>query len=421
MSAVAIVLALVIALHFLADLWLEQRQVRHVHAHRDSVPTAFADRVTLADHHKAADYTVAHLQFDRWQNLAQLALLVILVFGGGFAALQSAVADIAGTGPLGALALACALAAIFTLLSLPFTYYSTFSLEARFGFNKTTRSLFAIDQIKGLLIGLAFLAPIVFGIDFAMRALGPDWWILGWGLWVAFNLIAILIVPTLIMPLFNRFEPLAEGDLRARIEGLLARCGLGSKGVFTMDGSKRSSHGNAFFTGLGPSKRIVLFDTLMTQLSSDEIEAVLAHEIGHFKRRHIVKRIILSFAISLMVFALMGYLSQQPWFYAAFGVDPALATHFPFVAILMFVLVFPSFAYWFRAAGNQMSRRHEFEADGYAAVQARPGDLATALVKLYRDNASTLTPDPLYSWVNHSHPTAAQRIARLTGPSGKPS
>ncbi len=413
MTAISTLLLTAIGLRFVAEYWLDRRQIAYVRARRDEVPPPFADRVTPDEHRKAADYTIARVRSKLGTQLLHLLLLYILIFGGYFASLQSMVERIVGTGYLASLALAGAVAFLYALIAAQAAYHQTFSIEARFGFNNTSRWLFAMDLLKSWGIGLVFMAPVVLGIDYAMRTFGAHWWLVGWGLWVAFSLIAIVLAPTLIMPLFNRFERLSEGPLRSRVEALLARCGLALKDIFTMDGSKRSSHGNAFFTGLGPAKRIVLFDTLKERLSDDEIEAVLAHEIGHLKLRHIAQRLVMSLGISLLAFALMGYLSRQAWFYAVFLLDPALARTFPFAAVLMFVLVFPTFAYWFRFAGNLLSRRHEFEADHYAATKASAGNLISALVKLHRDNASTLTPDPLYSWVNHSHPTAVQRIARL--------
>jgi STE24 endopeptidase len=413
MTLISTLLLMAIGLRFVAECWLDRRQVAHVQAHRDQVPPPFADRVTLEEHRKAADYTVARVRSKLGTQLPHLSLLCILVFAGGLAALQARIEDVVGTGYLASLAMTGAVAFLYALLAAQSEYHQTFSVEARFGFNKSSRWLFVADLLKSWGIGLVLMAPVVLGIDYAMRTFGTYWWLAGWGLWVAFSLVAIVLAPTLIMPLFNRFERLPAGTLRSRVEALLARCGVALKDIFTMDGSRRSSHGNAFFTGLGPAKRIVLFDTLKERLSDDEIEAVLAHEIGHLKLRHIARRLAMSLGISLLAFGLMGYLSQQAWFYAAFRLDPALATIFPFVSVLMFLLVFPTFAYWFRFAGNLMSRRHEFEADHYAATKASAADLISALVKLHRDNASTLTPDPLYSWVNHSHPTAVQRIARL--------
>ena len=420
MTTISTLLLTAIGLRFVAEYWLDRRQIAYVQARRDEVPPPFTDRVTPDEHRKAADYTIARVRSKLGTQLLHLLLLYILIFGGYFASLQSMVERVVGTGYLASLALAGAVAFLYAVIAAQAAYHQTFSVEARFGFNNTSRWLFAMDLLKSWGISLVFMAPVVLGIDYALRTFGAYWWLVGWGLWVAFSLVAIVIAPTLIMPLFNRFERLSDGPLRARVETLLARCGVALKDIFTMDGSKRSSHGNAFFTGLGPAKRIVLFDTLKERLSDDEIEAVLAHEIGHLKLRHIARRLVMSLGISLLAFALMGYLSQQAWFYAVFLLDPALATTFPFVSVLMFALVFPTFAYWFRFAGNLMSRRHEFEADHYAATKASAAHLISALVKLHRDNASTLTPDPLYSWVNYSHPTAVQRIARLEPLAGQP-
>jgi STE24 endopeptidase len=413
MTVISTLLLSAIGLRIVAEYWLDRRQIAYVQARRDEVPTHFADRVTPDEHRKAADYTTTRMRSKGGTQLLHLVLLYCLIFGGYFAALQSMVERILGTGYLASLALAGAVALLYALIAAQSAYHQTFSIEAQFGFNNTSRWLFAMDLLKSWGISLVFMAPVVLGIDFAMRTFGAYWWLVGWGLWVAFSLIMIVIAPTLIMPLFNSFERLSDGPLRSRVEALLTRCGVELKDIFTMDGSKRSSHGNAFFTGLGPAKRIVLFDTLKERLSDDEIEAVLAHEIGHLKLRHIARRLVMSLGIGLLAFALMGYLSQQAWFYAVFLLDPAIATTFPFASVLMFVLVFPTFAYWFRFAGNLLSRRHEFEADHYAATKASAGNLISALVKLHKDNASTLTPDPLYSWVNYSHPTAVQRIARL--------
>jgi STE24 endopeptidase len=413
MSTASIILSSAIGLRFLVDYWLDRRQVSYVRAHRDELPAAFAHCVTLEEHRKAADYTITRVESKVGTALLHVVLLVILIFEGKFAALQALTARIAGTGHLGSLALAFSLGAIHALVAAQSLYHQTFSTEARFGFNRTTRPLFLLDLLKAWAIRLAFLAPVVIGIDYIMRTFGANWWLVAWGLWIASNLFAALIAPTLVMPLFNRFEPLSDGPLLTRVETLLARCGVAKRRIYTMDNSRRSSHGNAFFTGLGPSRRIVLFDTLSARLTNDEITAVLAHEIGHYKLRHIAQRIILHCSIGLPVFALMGYLSQQAWFFGVFKLDPALGTSFPFIAVLMFLLILPVFAYWLRFVRNLVSRRQEFQADRYAATNASGIDLASALVKLQRGNASTLTPDPLFHWFHASHPTVAQRIARL--------
>jgi STE24 endopeptidase len=411
-----IIVALAIVAAFLFESWLDRRQIRHVAAHREQVPAAFAGRISLADHQKAADYTIAKQRLGLKQDVAGAVLSVVLLVGGGFALLQAAIVAMVGTGALGSLALAGVLALIFAAISIPFDYVATFGIEQRFGFNRSTRLLFFTDLLKSILLTVAFMAPLVLAIDYAARQLGEAWWIAVWGILVAFNVLALLIVPTFIMPLFNKFEPLADEGLKARIETLAGRCGFRARGVFKMDGSKRSGHGNAFFTGIGPAKRIVLFDTLLETLAPGEVEAVLAHEIGHFRLRHIMKRILASLVVSLALLAILGWLSRQGWFYQGFGLDPAVATDMPFAGLLLFLLLQPLVSTWFRIIPSYFSRVHEFEADAYATRHSNANDLASALVKLQRDNAATLTPDPIYSVVNHSHPTIAQRIARLPIP-----
>ena len=411
-----IIVALAIVAGFLFDIWLDRRQVRFVAAHRDEVPAAFAGRISLEDHRKAADYTIARQRLGMKRDIAGAALSMALLAGGGFALLQSTVAAAFGSGAVGSLALAGALALIFGAVSIPFDYVATFRVEQRFGFNRSTRALFFTDLLKSVVLTVAFMAPLVLAIDYAARQLGDAWWIAVWVILVAFNVLALLIVPTFIMPLFNRFEPLADEGLKARIETLARRCGFRAKGVFKMDGSKRSGHGNAFFTGIGPAKRIVLFDTLLETLAPGEVEAVLAHEIGHFRLRHIMKRILASLVISLALLAIAGWLSRQGWFYEGFGLDPAVVSDMPVAGLLLFVLLLPLVSTWFRMIPSYVSRRHEFEADAYAAQHSDGKDLASALVKLQRDNAATLTPDPIYAAVNHSHPTILQRIAKLPVP-----
>ncbi len=339
MLTIIVAFAIVAALLF--EFWLDRRQIRHVAAHRDQVPAAFAGRISLEEHRKAADYTVARTRLGITQDVVGALLSLVLLVGGGFAWLQSGVTAAFGSGAVGSLALAGALALIFGLVSLPFDYAATFGIEQRFGFNRSTRALFFADLAKSILLTILFLAPLVLAIDYAARQLGDAWWIAVWGILVAFNLLALLIVPSFVMPLFNKFEPLPDAALTARIETLARRCGFRARGVFKMDGSKRSGHGNAFFTGIGPAKRIVLFDTLLETLAPEEVEAVLAHEIGHFRLRHIVKRIIASLAVSLALLAVAGWLSRQDWFYQGFGLDPAVAGAMPLAGLLLFVLLLP--------------------------------------------------------------------------------
>jgi STE24 endopeptidase len=407
------VVTLAIVASLLFEIWLDRRQIRHVLAHREQVPPAFQDAVSVEEHQKAAAYTAAKRRLGMKRDVAGAVLSFVLLVCGGFALIHAAVVATLGTGYAASLVLVGIIALIGALVSLPFDYRETFSIEQRFGFNRTTRKLFAIDLAKSVALTILFMTPLVLAVDFAMRQLGAWWWLAVWGIFVAFNVLALLIVPAFIIPLFNKLEPLDDAALKARIAALMERCGFRARGVFRMDGSKRSSHGNAFFTGLGPSKRIVLFDTLLEKLTPEEIEAVLAHELGHFRLRHIAKRMVVYFGISLALLAFLGWLAGQAWFYRGFGIDPATARAMPLTGLLLFLLVFPLVSKWFRAVSSHFSRAHEFEADAYAAQQADARELASALIKLHRDNASTLTPDTIYSAVNDSHPSAAQRIARL--------
>ena len=407
------IITIAILASFLLEIWLGRRQIRHVLANRARVPSAFQGAVSLEDHQKAADYTVAKERFGTKRDAADAVLSFVLLVGGGFAFIHGSVVTAFGAGYIGSLVLVAVIAVLGAVVSLPFDYVGVFSIEEKFGFNRMTRKLFFADLAKSLVLAILFMTPLVLAADFAMRQLGSWWWLAVWGIFVAFNLLALLIVPTFILPLFNKFEPLEDRDLASRIEALVRRCGFQPKGVYRMDGSKRSSHGNAFFTGFGPSKRIVLFDTLMERLIPEEIEAVLAHELGHFKLRHVLRRVVAYFGVSFLILAFLGWLFREPWFYTGFGIDPSVARDMPLTGMLLFFLAFPLVSTWFRALPNYVSRRHEFEADSYAASHANAVELASALVKLHRDNASTLTPDPVYSAVNHSHPTAAQRIARL--------
>ncbi len=391
-----------------ARLWLTSRHIRHVIAHRDRVPADFAERISLAAHQKAANYTVDRSKFGILGSLADSALLLALTLGGGIAALHafwSPRLDGLGYG----LAMIFSVMLISALVDLPFSLYRQFVIEARHGFNRMSLGLFFADLFKHALIGVLIGAPVILAVLWLMGAMGNYWWLYVWLFWSAFNLLIMFVYPTWIAPLFNKFAPLEEGEMKTRIEALLARCGFRSSGLFVMDGSKRSSHGNAYFTGFGNNKRIVFFDTLLSRLAPSEIEAVLAHELGHFRRHHIVQRIVLMFAASLAFLWLLGQLIDAPWFYNGLGV-PAENTA---LALILFFLVIPVFTFPLNPLSSYLSRRNEFEADAYAAEHAAAGDLVRALVKLYEDNASTLTPDPLHSLFYDSHPPAAQRIARL--------
>ena len=404
--AFLVMLALTVALR----AWLALRQLRHVRAHRDAVPPAFAERIPLADHRKAADYTAAKLRLGFAELPVEAALLLVYTFGGLLAAVDAAWRTwLPDTPYLHGLALFASVGVAGFLAGLPFGLYRTFVLEERFGFNKTTSVLFVADLAKQLLLTLLIGAPLLLLVLWLMDAMGARWWLWVWAVWLGFNLLVLLLYPTLIAPLFNKFTPLAEGEVKARIEGLLARCGFASSGLFVMDGSKRSAHGNAYFTGFGQAKRIVFFDTLIERLAPGEVEAVLAHELGHFKRRHILKRIAMLAVLSLVLLWLLGQLIDQPWFYEGLKVgSPGTA-----MALILFSLALPVFTFPLTPLFSWLSRRHEFEADAYAACQSNAADLVSALVKLYRDNAATLTPDPLHSLFYDSHPPASERIAHL--------
>ena len=397
-------------------LWLARRQMAHVQRHREQVPGAFADRIGLAAHQKAADYTTAKQQLGRVETVVDAAVLLGLTLGGGLALLVRWTGAL-GVGPVWQdVALFAGLAVVSATASLPFSWYSTFVVEDRFGFNRMTPGLWLADLAKGIAVAIALGLPLLLLALWLMRAAGPHWWLWTWAAWMAFQLLVLVLYPTVIAPLFNKFEPLPAGSARARIEALLARCGFSSAGLFVMDGSRRSGHGNAYFTGLGRAKRVVFFDTLLARLDGDELEAVLAHELGHFKLKHIAKRIAWSAAASLAFLALLAWLAGKPWFHAGLGIPADLlpaALARPGVALALFALVLPVFTFALAPLAAQYSRRHEFEADAFAARVAGGPALVRALVKLYEDNAATLTPDPVHSAFYDSHPPAGERVARL--------
>ena len=391
------------------EAWLSRRHARHVAAHRDAVPEAFRDRVSLEDHQKAADYTVARVRLGLVHLAVGTAVLLAWTLGGGVAALDMAWREFAGPGLLAGTGLLVSALLIGVAIELPLAAWKTFRLETRFGFNRTTPRLFAIDTLKSLVLLLALATPLAWAALWLMDRAGPAWWAWLWALWLGFNLLLVWAWPRFIAPLFNEFKPLEDAALRARIDALLERTGFTSNGLFVMDGSRRSAHGNAYFTGFGRSKRIVFFDTLLEGLEPPEVEAVLAHELGHFKRRHILKRLVMGALISLAGLALLGWLAGQAWFYTGLGVDiPSDAA-----SLMLFALVLPAFTTLLTPIGSWLSRRHEFEADAFAREHSDASALVRALVKLYRDNASTLTPDPLHSAFHDSHPPAPVRIARL--------
>ena len=388
--------------------WLAVRQLRHVAAHREAVPAQFAGRITLGSHQKAADYSMTRTRLGFLSLAIEVAVLLAFTLGGGLQLLHDWWATRLDGLAYG-VALIFSVMAISSLVDLPLSLYTQFVVEEKFGFNRMTLKLFFADLAKQTLLGALIGTPLLLAVLWLMAQAGSLWWLYTWVFWCAFNLLILLIYPTWIAPLFNKFTPLADNELKARIENLLTRCGFASSGLFVMDGSKRSNHGNAYFTGLGKSKRIVFFDTLLSRLQGGEIEAVLAHELGHFKHRHVMKRIVLMFSLSLGFLAVLGQLMTADWFYHGLGVS----TQNTALALILFFLVVPVFTFLLTPLSSLLSRRHEFEADRYAAEHASASELTNALVKLYEDNAATLTPDPLHSLFYDSHPPAALRIAHL--------
>ena len=389
-------------------LWLKLRHIRFVAAHRNAVPADFAERIALPAHQKAADYTVDRSKTAIVGTLIEAVVLLTFTLGSGLAALHD-FWSLRLDGLSYGLTMIFSVMVISGLIDLPLSLYSQFVIEARHGFNRMTLGLFITDLLKQTLLGVAIGAPVIAAVLWLMGAMGQYWWLYVWLFWSGFNLLIMFVYPTWIAPLFNKFSPLEDGEMKSRIEALLTRCGFRSSGLFVMDGSKRSSHGNAYFTGFGNNKRIVFFDTLLSRLEPPEVEAVLAHELGHFRKKHVVKRLVLMFAGSLGFLWLLGQLIDTPWFYTGLGV----AAQNTALALILFFLVMPVFTFPLGPLMSQLSRRHEFEADAYAAQHAAASDLIRALVKLYQDNASTLTPDPLHSLFHDSHPPAAQRIAHL--------
>ena len=411
-----VLFASVLVLGLLVRFYLATRQIRHIAQHRSSVPAAFASTISLDSHQKAADYTISKARFGLLEMAFGAALLLGWTLLGGIDALNRAInaTPLAGYGSLvPQLALLGAFAIISGALDLPFTLYSTFKIEERFGFNKMTFRLWLTDMVKGLVIGAVIGLPIVALILWLMSSAGSLWWLWAWGTWMVFNLLVVVLYPTVIAPLFNKFKPLDDETLKARVTALMQRCGFAAKGLFVMDGSQRSAHANAYFTGFGAAKRVVFYDTLLKQLNPGEVDAVLAHELGHFKHKHVIKRIVGMFAMSLVGFALLGWLSSQVWFYTGLGVRPNLNGGNEALALLLFMLVVPLFSFFISPIFAQFSRKHEFEADAYAVAQTDGKDLRSALLKLYQDNASTLTPDPMFVKFYYSHPPASERLARM--------
>lgn len=418
------VFALLLLTTTLVKLWLYRRQMGHVLHHRQAVPAEFSSSIALAAHQKAADYTVAKTRLAWMDTLLSATVAIGWTLLGGLDTLNSALLSWIGPGLGQQIALVLSFVLIGATLELPISIYQTFVIEARFGFNRQTWRTWLLDAAKSLVVGLLLGLPLLLAMLWAMGHLGSGWWLWAWGLWAAFNLALLVIYPLYLAPLFNRFEPLQDDVLKTRVTALMKRCGFTAQGLYVMDGSRRSAHANAYFTGLGASKRVVFYDTLLAKLNHDEIEAVLAHELGHFHHQHMLRRMVMMFVFSLLGFALLGALSQQIWFYTGLGVrpnvmlDPTLGSLAPndALALLLFLLVTPTFTFWLSPWFAALSRRDEFQADAYASQHTHNQDLASALLKLYEDNASTLTPDPWFVRVYHSHPPARERLARLLHP-----
>ena len=394
-------------------LWLSSRHIRHIAQHRDAVPAQFAHKIPLAAHQKAADYTIAKTRLKIVLLVVNAVVLLGFTLLGGLQWLSVALFDMAGSGIVYQLALIAAVTIIGSVIDLPFDYYKQFRLEEKFGFNKMTPGLFFSDMLKHTLVGAVIGLPLIWVTLALMEKAGALWWLYAWLIWCGFQIFMLGFYQNLIAPLFNKFTPLQDESLRSRIEGLMQRVGFASKGLFVMDGSRRSAHGNAYFSGFGAAKRIVFFDTLLSRLAPNEIEAVLAHELGHFKLNHVVKRIAVMFVTSLGLLALLGYLKNQVWFYQGLGVEPMMAASNDAMALILFMFALPVFTFLFSPVLSISSRKNEFEADAFAAKHSNSQDLISALVKLYEDNASTLTPDPLHSAFYDSHPPASIRVEKL--------
>jgi STE24 endopeptidase len=404
----AFILALVVAT--LTRLWLTQRHMRYIQAHRAAVPPAFANDIALDAHQKAADYNSAKGRLGMVHTLADSAVLLLLTFGSLLQLFDDWARSWFAAELLRGTALIALFAAFSSAIDLPFSWYRIFNIEARFGFNRMTPGMWLADLAKAAALGTALGLPLVLTVLWLMEAMGEWWWLYVWLVWVGFSVFMMAVYPAFIAPLFNKFAPMQEGSLKTRIENLMLKCGFRSSGLFVMDGSRRSSHGNAYFTGFGKTKRIVFFDTLISRLTESEIEAVLAHELGHFKLRHVIRRMLWSFGVSLALLGLLGYLKDKAWFFHGLGVAYPTTNA---MALILFALVVPVFTFLLRPLLAMYSRKHEFEADAYAARYSSAHELVTALVKLYKDNAATLTPDPLHSAFYDSHPPASVRIARL--------
>ena len=413
MQFLTVLFLLLLLSEVVARFWLARRQMRHVLSHRQQVPAEFSGRIGLHSHQRAADYTADRTRLSMIEVAFDALLLLALTLGGALQWIADQTWAALGQGIGSDIVLVGVVVVVLGVLHIPFTVYRQFVLEARYGFNRMTPKLFITDAVKGTLIAALLGIPILGLILWLMQTAGQAWWIWAWLVWAGFNLLIMLIFPTWIAPLFNKFTPLQDKSLQERIESLARRCDFSIQGLFVMDGSRRTAHGNAYFTGFGKSRRIVFFDTLLSKLSAPEIEAVLAHELGHFKHRHIIKRIVLSLATALLFFAALGWLGSQPWFYSGLGVGAPQTSSIGGIGLLLFFMVVPVFTFWFTPVMSWLSRKDEFEADRFAAQQSDPDQLVSALVKLFDDNAATLTPDPLHSAFYDTHPPAAIRIRHL--------
>lgn len=412
MHTFTLIFLIALLLTTLTQIWLSARHIRHVRAHQHKVPEEFASQISLTDHQKAADYTCAKTRVGYPSILLHVVLLLAFTLGGGLNLLSEFWSAWLSDPLAHGMALIISTFFIMSVVEIPLSYYRTFVIEEQYGFNKMTSTMFFTDLVKQAALGLLLGVPLLFGVLWLMEKMGENWWLYAWLAWIAFNLFVLAIFPTWIAPLFNKFTPLEDATLKTRIEHLMNKCGFKASGLFVMDGSRRSNHGNAYFTGFGKTKRIVFFDTLLSRLNPAEIEAVLAHELGHFKHRHVIKRIVISFAMSLAFLWMLGYLMEQRWFYEGLGVSVS-AVPSTAMALLLFFLVMPVFTFLLHPLSSIYSRKHEFEADAYAAQNSSADDLIHALVKLYQDNAATLTPDPLHSAFYDSHPPASIRVAHL--------
>jgi len=409
MNTFTIIFIIAIVISFGIQHWLSWRQKAYVLQHRDQVPQAFRERVSLTAHQKAADYTVEKSKLGDLDSVAGLIFLLALTLGGGISLVFEFWSTFALSDMQSNLIAVASIYLLMTVVDIPFSLYQTFVIEEKFGFNKNTIAQFIKDQLISLGLTMAIGLPIMALILWVMDSIGSLWWLYAWLIIISFSLLMSWLFPTVIAPLFNKFTPMEDGSLKERIQSLLARCGFNSQGIFIMDGSRRSGHGNAYFTGLGNNKRIVFFDTLIKSLDEDELEAVLAHELGHFKRKHVIKMLVASSIMTLISFAILGWLITQDWFFIGLG----LTTHSNAAALLVFMLVSPVFTIFMQPISAYFQRKFEFEADDFAAEHAQGSKMISGLVKLYEENASTLTPDPLYSAFHYSHPPAAIRIAHI--------